>query len=173
MWSRPAVGDMATRIIAAIGAAAAMAAVAAVWAALPAIGPVRQDRGALLRPDDRATVAQGAALYRARCASCHGVDLEGQPDWQTPGPDGLMPAPPHDATGHTWHHADRLLFDITKHGLAHAAGLENHRSAMPAYEGVLRDGEIIAVLSYIKSRWPQDIRERHDERNRRAAEAAR
>jgi len=35
------------------------------------------------------------------------------------------------------------------------------------YEGVLTDDEIIAVLSYIKSTWPQEIRDRHDEMENR------
>lgn len=33
---------------------------------------------------------------------------------------------------------------------------------MPAYEDVLTDEEIVAALSTIKSRWPADIRSRHD-----------
>ncbi|MDP3085641.1 MAG: c-type cytochrome, partial [Rubrivivax sp.] len=103
------------------------------------------------------------------CAACHGARLEGQPDWQTLGADGLLPAPPHDASGHTWHHDDALLFAIVKHGVAQAAGLPDHRSAMPAYAGVLADDEIVAVLSWIKAQWPARERAFHDELNRRAA----
>ena len=44
-----------------------------------------------------------------------------------------------------------------------------YESNMPAYEGVLSDEEIRAVLSYIKSRWPADVRERHDAINERAS----
>ncbi|WP_367178611.1 cytochrome c [Devosia sp.] len=61
----------------------------------------------------------GRAIYLERCASCHGVELEGQPDWMRRLPSGRLPAPPHDASGHTWHHSDRQLFDIVKNGLAH------------------------------------------------------
>lgn len=77
-------------------------------------------------------------------------------------PDGSLKAPPHDETGHTWHHQDDLLFRITKLGTAKAVGLENFNSNMPAFEGVLTETEIIAVLSWIKAQWPQEIRERHD-----------
>jgi mono/diheme cytochrome c family protein len=42
---------------------------------------------------------------------------------------------------------------------------------MPAYAGVLGDDDIIAVLSWIKSQWPAEIRRRHDEMNARAAAA--
>ena len=117
-------------------------------------------------PDDAGTVARGAAIYAEQCASCHGDALEGQPDWRLPGPDGLRSAPPHDASGHTWHHADAVLFALTKHGLA---GLMDDPppSGMPAYEGILSDDEILAVLSYIKSTWPADVRATHDDINAR------
>ena len=123
--------------------------------------------GVRLVPDDAAVVAQGAEVYTAECAACHGAALEGEPDWRSRGPDGLLPAPPHDASGHTWHHDDATLFALTKHGLA---GLMEDAppSGMPAYEGVLTDDEIVAVLSYIKSTWPDDVRARHDAINDRA-----
>lgn len=124
-----------------------------------------QAAAAALRPADPKIVATGAAVYRANCASCHGADLTGQPNWRSPGDDGMMPAPPHDETGHTWHHPDDILFRITKFGVAKAANLDDYESAMPAYEGVLSDEEIIAALSWIKAQWPEDIRRRHDEMN--------
>ena len=124
----------------------------------------------LLKPDDRRVLALGETLYAANCASCHGLKLEGQvEDWRSPGPDGLMPAPPHDETGHTWHHPDEILFEITKYGIVAAANLKNYTSAMPVYQDVLTDTEIIAVLSYIKSTWPGEIRSRHNEMNARYA----
>ena len=115
----------------------------------------------LLSPDDLEVVALGQGIYVAQCAACHGARLEGQPNWRTRGEDGLLPAPPHDATGHTWHHDDETLFTLTKYGLA---GLMENAppSGMPVYEDVLSDEEIIAVLSFIKSTWPSDIREHHD-----------
>lgn len=118
-----------------------------------------------LRPDDARLVQRGGQIYRARCASCHGAQLQGQPNWREPGADGLLPAPPHDPSGHTWHHPDELLFRITKYGMAQGANLPDYKSAMPAYEGVLSDEDILAVLSWIKAQWPADIRERHDQIN--------
>lgn len=128
----------------------------------------RAEPGLLLRPDDATVTAVGERVYAAHCASCHGARLEGQPNWRERGPDGLLPAPPHDASGHTWHHPDELLFRITKHGVARAANLKDYPSAMPAYEGLLGDAEIVAVLSWIKAQWPAHIRARHDELNRSA-----
>ena len=125
-----------------------------------------------LRPEDAKVLARGKQVYAAQCAACHGAALEGQPQWRERGPNGLLPAPPHDASGHTWHHADEVLFRITKHGVAQAAGLKDYLSAMPIYEGVLSDDEIIAVLSWIKAQWPAPVRQRHDQINAQARPAA-
>ena len=125
--------------------------------------------GTRLLPDDAATVALGRKVYDAQCAACHGAQLQGQPNWRERDAAGRLPAPPHDAKGHTWHHPDEVLFRITKLGVAKAANLKDYVSAMPVYEGVLSDAEIVAVLSYIKSQWPADIRRKHDELNASAA----
>ena len=105
---------------------------------------------------DPELVALGAAVYEQHCAACHGRELEGEPNWRRRKADGTLPAPPHDATGHTWHHSDELLFRLTRDGLGVIAG-EDYRTAMPAYAGILSDREIWSVLAYIKSRWPADI----------------
>jgi mono/diheme cytochrome c family protein len=111
-----------------------------------------------------ARIALGRELYATHCASCHGADLQGEPDWQRPKPDGHMPAPPHDATGHTWHHSDEELFRITKFGMS--AVVPSYESAMPAFGNVLPDREIEAILSFIRSTWPERERRYQEERNR-------
>ena len=116
----------------------------------------------LLKPDDPEVVAAGAQIYTEHCAACHGANLEGQPNWRQREPDGRLKAPPHDATGHTWHHPEDQLFELTKFGFAKMSGLEGFETDMPVYEEVLDDTEIIAVLSFIKSNWPPEIRQRHD-----------
>lgn len=121
--------------------------------------------GYQLRPDDAAVTALGRKVYEAHCAACHGARLEGQPNWRERDAAGRLPAPPHDASGHTWHHPDEVLFRITKHGVAKAANLKDYESAMPAYEGVLTDAEITAALSWIKSQWPAKIRSAQEEVN--------
>lgn len=114
-----------------------------------------------LAPNDADVVAMGEAIYGDHCAVCHGVNLEGQPNWRQRNADGRLPAPPHDATGHTWHHPDAQLFDIMKYGIAAIAG-GDYQTDMPIYEDVLSDDEIIAVLSYIKSTWPPEVQAQHD-----------
>ncbi|VAW13275.1 Cytochrome c family protein [hydrothermal vent metagenome] len=123
---------------------------------------VNQGPNLLFKPDDASVVAEGRRIYGEYCAACHGDNLEGQPDWQTPLENGRMPAPPHDKDGHTWHHSERLLFEITKWGVEKYIG-NDYQSDMAAYEDILTDEEIIAVLSYIKSTWPAQTRERHDQ----------
>lgn len=115
-----------------------------------------------LQAGDPAVVNRGESLYAEYCASCHGGDLAGEPDWRTRKPNGRLPAPPHDESGHTWHHPDEQLFRITKYGVGATAGLDDYQSDMPAYRSTLTDAEIVAVLSYIKSTWPEEIRRRHD-----------
>ena len=110
---------------------------------------------------DPVQVALGERVYAAYCGSCHGAALEGQPNWRQRLPTGRLPAPPHDATGHTWHHPDALLFRITRDGPA-AYGSAPYPSDMPAFDDILSDEEIWAVLAFIKSRWPEDIRQRQE-----------
>ncbi|MFZ3584459.1 c-type cytochrome [Loktanella sp. DJP18] len=101
--------------------------------------------------------AQGKALYVANCASCHGANLEGQSDWRRRLDTGRMPAPPHDETGHTWHHPDAALLKIIKSGLD--AVIPGYESDMPAFGSTLSDAEITDVLAYIKSTWPDRQRD--------------
>ncbi|MSQ50039.1 MAG: c-type cytochrome [Betaproteobacteria bacterium] len=104
-------------------------------------------------PRDAAKVALGAKHYAQHCAACHGAKLEGQRDWRARMPNGRMPAPPHDESGHTWHHPDGVLFGITKNGLIPPYAPSSYESDMPAFAGKLSDHEIRAVLAYIKSHW--------------------
>ena len=115
-------------------------------------------------PNDAEQVALGEQVYTSFCSGCHGANLEGQPNWKKRLPLGNFPAPPHDASGHTWHHADQWLFEVVKFGgKYHAPPL--YRSAMPAYENTLSDVEIAAVLAFIKSHWSEEIRAKQEEAN--------
>jgi S-disulfanyl-L-cysteine oxidoreductase SoxD len=122
--------------------------------------------------DDPARTAAGRAVYDRHCASCHGAQLEGEPNWREKKPTGRMPAPPHDATGHTWHHPDAVLVGITKFGLVPGKyAPPGYESDMPGFGGALSDEEILAVVAYIKSTWPDEIRRAQSEANERARRA--
>ncbi len=104
-------------------------------------------------------ITLGASVYAAQCASCHGVELEGESDWKVQNEDGSFRAPPHDASGHTWHHGDEMLLEAIRLGGARFDGLNiGGTSNMPAFAETLTGNEMAAVLAYIKSTWPEDIR---------------
>jgi mono/diheme cytochrome c family protein len=121
---------------------------------------------AILLLGSQAEAQEGKQIYLDSCASCHGTNLKGQPNWKQRLPNGRLPAPPHDATGHTWHHSDRQLFRIVKEGPG--AIMPGYETDMPGFGAVLTDGEITAVLEYIKSTWPD--RERAIQVSRSAAD---
>ena len=108
-------------------------------------------------------IASGERLYEEHCAACHGFEMEGQPNWKQINEDGTMPAPPHDQTGHTWHHDNVLLFDYTRLGGEAALakrGVAGFKSGMHGFSEVIPDDGIWDILAYIRSTWPsreQDI----------------
>ena len=128
---------------------------------------MNKDNKIILMPNDASLVSLGQKIYLENCASCHGVKLEGQKNWQTRDDEGYLLAPPHDETGHTWHHNDEYLFLMTKYGIEKIIG-KKYPNNMPAYEDILSDKEIIAVLSFIKSSWPKKIQEIHNNINRKS-----
>ena len=117
--------------------------------------------------DDR-DIENGTVLYAENCASCHGTNLEGQPNWRSPGENGVLPAPPHDETGHTWHHDNGLLFQYSKLGGQEALaqrGVSGFKSGMPGFAETLSDDEIWSILAFIRSTWPDRIQGNHMMRN--------
>jgi mono/diheme cytochrome c family protein len=101
---------------------------------------------------DPEVLTAGKTLYMQHCASCHGANLEGQPNWKVPDANGVYPAPPHNRGGHTWHHPDSVLLEII------AQGGKMSKTAMPAFGDRLTQREMEAILAYIKSFWgPEEL----------------
>ena len=98
--------------------------------------------------------SNGAELYAASCQVCHG-DREGQ------GATGGTP--PHNETGHTWHHPDAQLKDWVLNG--------KFPGTMPPFKDVLRGEEVHAILSYIKTWWTAEQRESQADISQRYQEA--
>lgn len=110
-----------------------------------------------LDPKNAGLIKQGESVYRDNCARCHGANLEGQANWRARKADGKLPAPPHDSSGHTWHHPNAMLFDIVRNGLVPPHAPDGYQSDMPAFKDKLSDAQIAATLSYIQSRWQEDV----------------
>lgn len=103
-------------------------------------------------PDlDDVRIAAGEVLYQQHCTVCHKADLAGEPGWMIPNDDGTLKPPPQDSTGHTWHHADRLLLEIVRDG-------SPVPSVMPTFGGILTDEEIVDILEFLKSQWGAEER---------------
>lgn len=105
------------------------------------------------------TIAQGQELYQANCASCHGKNRQGQANWRQRKPDGKLPAPPLDGSGHSWHHPDQQLIAMITQGVE-AMAPAGYKSDMKGFGDELSDAEIRAILAYVKSEWPEQARER-------------
>ncbi len=123
----------------------------------PAPTPASGDQAPSSLPADATAehLARGAELYQLHCASCHGENGEGQPNWKVTREDGSLPAPPHDASGHTWHHADAQLLEI----IAKGGTVYMPESRMPGFEDILTADEMRATLDQIKRWWgPEELR---------------
>lgn len=141
-----------------IGAGVFGAAIAFLVISIAAVMWFDNQSSTMADPDDKQQVARGQTIYAQHCAACHGSRLEGQPEWRTRMATGRLPAPPHDASGHTWHHPDSMIFGITKHGLVPGRyAPPGYQSDMPAFGNTLSDEDIWAVIAYIKSTWPRNI----------------
>ncbi len=111
-------------------------------------------------------ITHGRAIYSQFCASCHGANAEGAPNWEQPDARGDLPAPPHDDSGHTWRHSDAQLGEIILDGLRDPFN-KTPELTMPPFSGRLGDDDVGAVVTYFKSLWSPEHREFQEQQNRR------
>jgi mono/diheme cytochrome c family protein len=88
---------------------------------------------------------------------------EGAADWQIPNTDGTYNPPPHDDSGHTWHHPDQLLIEMI------AVGGQLPQTRMPGFGDQLTDEQIVGVVEFIKTWWGPEERAFQLEMTLRAA----
>ncbi len=96
-------------------------------------------------------VSRGGKVYQENCAACHGMTGGGGVNWRQSGPDGKYPPSPLNGTGHAWHHPLKVLFHVVKNGSPGGQG------NMPAWKEKLSDEDMIAVIAWFQSKWPDQI----------------
>ena len=117
----------------------------------------------LSRTPSQIELSQGSELFTNNCSSCHGIEGVGQ---NPESPNGGMLdgggylAPALNGTGHAWHHPNSMLFKTIKHGSIASD------SSMRAFSNRLSDKEIVMIIHYFKSLWPDPIREKHSNLNK-------
>lgn len=101
---------------------------------------------------DTATLTEGATLYQANCAQCHGPHAQGHPDWETPSDGSFVAAPPLNGTGTDKQRSRAELRAVITQGRQRA-----NEPVMPAFAGRLSAREMDAVMSYLQSLWPPEV----------------
>ena len=113
-------------------------------------------------PAGSGTVAQGAALYAQKCASCHGAKGEGGLGPRLVGGEGTLKAPaqPVQTVGSYWPYAT-MVFDYIRRAMPYAApkSLSNDETyAAVAYilnlNGIVKDGDVMNKDTIMQVRMP-------------------
>jgi mono/diheme cytochrome c family protein len=97
-------------------------------------------------------IVDGKRLYDEYCASCHGEKGIGQDPKRRGGglDENKIPlAPALNGTAHTWHHSPSYLFKYIKKGSIVG------NSPMPSFGDELNKQEILSIISYFQSLWPE------------------
>lgn len=115
---------------------------------------------------DPGAVARGRQVYLQSCASCHGVNAEGAPNWLQPDARGDLPPPPHDDSGHTWRHSDAQLAEIIRDGMRDPFN-KTPEQTMPPFQDRLSDQDVADLIAYFKSLWSDEHRRFQQEQNER------
>lgn len=101
---------------------------------------------------DTAQISRGADVFAKNCASCHGDQAQGDPDWRSRDKKtGRFPPPPLDGTAHAWHHPLAQL----KHVIAN--GSPGGKGNMPAWKGKLTEQEMDDTIAWFQAKWPDEV----------------
>ena len=108
------------------------------------------DTFAFVDEKNQSQIGLGKKLYQANCAFCHGDNREGQPLWNKTYINGKRPAPPLNLSDDFPALSNRELFDITKYG-GQPFAPKDYINEMPGFEMLLKDGEIWAIVAFLRS----------------------
>ncbi|KAA3628268.1 MAG: cytochrome c [Proteobacteria bacterium] len=137
----------------------------AIWGLLslaPTAWPASEPGTYRPNPRNFASVMQGAKLFQANCAECHGKQAEGDANWRTPGADGKFRPPPLDGTGHMWHHPLPVLLATIRDGSIAQGG------SMPPWREKLSERDMIDLIAWLQTKWPKEIYQRWRQMDDRA-----
>lgn len=104
---------------------------------------------------DPELIALGARLFDRNCSPCHGKEAVGEDPAKTGGgwKEGVgQIAPALNGAGHAWHHPPGYFFQMIHNGTS----LPDSR--MISWQGRMSEYEILAVIAYFQSLWPERIR---------------
>jgi len=101
-------------------------------------------RGQTITPQQ---LGQGQQLYELHCAVCHGLKLEGQPNWQEGMAANLLLAPALDQNSPSRQYSDEQILQLISQG-----GIKPN-TTMLGYKDKLTPTEMAALLGYIKTHW--------------------
>ena len=111
----------------------------------PAASPTAmQTSSSMARAGGAAAGHNGGAVYTANCSSCHQTNGKGQPNVFPPlAGNAVVTGDPHK------------VIHIVKNGLSGKikVGSMTFNGQMPAWKGTLSNGDIAAVITYIRSSW--------------------
>jgi mono/diheme cytochrome c family protein len=100
---------------------------------------------------DEKLVVSGSQLFQQNCAACHGANAEGTKEWKKTDSSGHYPPPPLNGSAHAWHHSIPQLVRSIKEGGIQLGGV------MPGFSGQLDNQQILALIAFFQSKWPDEI----------------
>jgi thiol:disulfide interchange protein DsbC len=98
---------------------------------------------------NNAQISNGETIFQQNCASCHGANANGSPDW--PQARGEKAAPPLNGSANSRNKSIEQLMQVIRQGSIQIGG------SMPAFKNALSEPEIIQVIAYFQSKWPDEV----------------
>lgn len=131
------------------------------WILLAILGIVIYDHYQSQEEVTPERLKEGEAIFHLHCAGCHGPHAQGENPSKPMGgmkADGSYIAPALNGNGHSWHHPTDVLRRIVTEG-SPAEG-----SSMKGFGQTLTTEQIMSVIHYFQSLWPEEVRKEYQKR---------